>query len=39
MFTRFSLTARDGMRLSAPGALSPAPDVHVAQSYDSYVWQ
>ena len=34
MFTSFSLTARDGMRLSAPGALSPAPDVHVAQSYD-----
>ena len=34
MFTSFSVTARDGMRLSAPGALSPAPDVHVAQSYD-----
>jgi glyoxylase-like metal-dependent hydrolase (beta-lactamase superfamily II) len=34
MFTGFSLTARDGMRLSVPGALSPAPDVHVAQSYD-----
>src|SRR5712691_6286790 len=33
-FTSFSLTARDGMRLSAPGALSPAPGVHVAQSYD-----
>jgi glyoxylase-like metal-dependent hydrolase (beta-lactamase superfamily II) len=34
MFTSFSVTARDGMRLSAPGLLSPAPDVHVAQSYD-----
>jgi glyoxylase-like metal-dependent hydrolase (beta-lactamase superfamily II) len=34
MFTSFSVTARDGMRLSAPGVLSPAPDVHVAQSYD-----
>jgi len=34
MFTSFSLTARDGMRLSAPGVLSPAPGVHVAQSYD-----
>jgi hypothetical protein len=34
MFTSFSVTARDGMRLSAPGALNPAPDVHVAQSYD-----
>ena len=34
MFTSFSLTARDGMRLSAPRALSPAPGVHVAQSYD-----
>jgi glyoxylase-like metal-dependent hydrolase (beta-lactamase superfamily II) len=34
MFTNFSVTARDGMRMSAPGALSPAPDVHVAQSYD-----
>jgi glyoxylase-like metal-dependent hydrolase (beta-lactamase superfamily II) len=33
-FTSFSLTARDGLRLSAPGTLSPAPDVHVAQSYD-----
>jgi glyoxylase-like metal-dependent hydrolase (beta-lactamase superfamily II) len=33
-FTSFSLTARDGMRLSVPGALSPAPDVYVAQSYD-----
>ena len=32
MFTSFSVTARDGMRLSAPGALNPAPDVHVAQS-------
>jgi glyoxylase-like metal-dependent hydrolase (beta-lactamase superfamily II) len=34
MFTAFSLTARDGMRLSAPGTLTPAPGVHVAQSYD-----
>ena len=34
MFTSFSVTARDGMRLSAPRALSPAPDVHVAMSYD-----
>jgi glyoxylase-like metal-dependent hydrolase (beta-lactamase superfamily II) len=34
MFTSFSVTARDGMRLSAPRALSPVPDVHVAQSYD-----
>jgi glyoxylase-like metal-dependent hydrolase (beta-lactamase superfamily II) len=34
IFTGFSLTARDGMRLSASGALRPAPDVHVAQSYD-----
>jgi glyoxylase-like metal-dependent hydrolase (beta-lactamase superfamily II) len=34
MFTSFSMTARDGMRLSAPRALSPAPGVHVAQSYD-----
>jgi glyoxylase-like metal-dependent hydrolase (beta-lactamase superfamily II) len=33
-FTSFSLTLRDGMRLSAPGSLSPAPNVHVAQSYD-----
>jgi glyoxylase-like metal-dependent hydrolase (beta-lactamase superfamily II) len=33
-FTSFSVTARDGMRLSAPVLLSPAPDVHVAQSYD-----
>jgi glyoxylase-like metal-dependent hydrolase (beta-lactamase superfamily II) len=33
-FTSFSLTARDGLRLSAPGTLSPAPGVHVAQSYD-----
>jgi glyoxylase-like metal-dependent hydrolase (beta-lactamase superfamily II) len=32
-FTSFSLTARDGMRLSAPGTLSPTPNVHVAQSY------
>ena len=34
MFTSFSATARDGMRLSAPSAFSPASDVHVAQSYD-----
>jgi glyoxylase-like metal-dependent hydrolase (beta-lactamase superfamily II) len=34
MFTSFSVTARDGMRLSTPGILSPAPNVHVAQSYD-----
>jgi hypothetical protein len=34
MFTSFSVTARDGMRLSAPGLLNPAPDVHVALSYD-----
>jgi glyoxylase-like metal-dependent hydrolase (beta-lactamase superfamily II) len=34
LFTGFSVTARDGMRVSAPGALHPAPDVHVAQSYD-----
>ena len=34
VFTSFSVTARDGMRLSVPGALNPAPDVHVAQSYD-----
>src|SRR4029077_5267409 len=34
VFTGFSLTARDGMRLSVPGALNPAPGVHVAQSYD-----
>jgi glyoxylase-like metal-dependent hydrolase (beta-lactamase superfamily II)/ABC-type amino acid transport substrate-binding protein len=34
VFTSFSVTARDGLRVSAPGALSPAPDVHVAQSYD-----
>jgi glyoxylase-like metal-dependent hydrolase (beta-lactamase superfamily II) len=33
-FTSFSVTARDGMRLSTPKALSPAPHVHVAQSYD-----
>jgi glyoxylase-like metal-dependent hydrolase (beta-lactamase superfamily II) len=33
-FTSFSLTARDGLRLSAPATLSPAPNVHVAQSYD-----
>jgi len=34
VFTSFSMTAQDGMRLSPPGALSPAPGVHVAQSYD-----
>ncbi len=34
MFTPFSVTVRDGMRMSAPDAVSPAPDVHVAQSYD-----
>jgi glyoxylase-like metal-dependent hydrolase (beta-lactamase superfamily II) len=34
VFTGFSVSARDGMRLSAPKALSSAPDVHVAQSYD-----
>jgi glyoxylase-like metal-dependent hydrolase (beta-lactamase superfamily II)/ABC-type amino acid transport substrate-binding protein len=34
MFTNFSVTARDGLRISAPGALSPAPDVHVARCYD-----
>jgi glyoxylase-like metal-dependent hydrolase (beta-lactamase superfamily II) len=34
MFTSFSVNARDGMRVSAPGVLNPAPDVHVAQSYD-----
>jgi glyoxylase-like metal-dependent hydrolase (beta-lactamase superfamily II) len=34
MFTNFSVTARDGMRMSAPRVISPAPDVHVAQSYD-----
>jgi glyoxylase-like metal-dependent hydrolase (beta-lactamase superfamily II) len=33
-FTSFSVTARDGMRLSTPSVLSPAPGVHVAQSYD-----
>src|SRR5216683_722903 len=34
MFTSFSVTAQDGMRVSAPRTLNPAPDVHVAQSYD-----
>src|SRR5580692_7339842 len=34
VFTSFSVTVRDGMRVSAPGVLSPAPDVHVAQSYE-----
>ena len=32
MFTSFSVTARDGMRLSVPGTLSPVPGVHVALS-------
>jgi glyoxylase-like metal-dependent hydrolase (beta-lactamase superfamily II) len=34
MFTSFSVTVRDGMRPSAPRVLNPAPDVHVALSYD-----
>jgi glyoxylase-like metal-dependent hydrolase (beta-lactamase superfamily II) len=34
MFTGFSITAHDGMRLSPPHTFSPAPNVHVAQSYD-----
>src|SRR3984893_15781945 len=34
MFTNFSVTARDGLRMSAPSELSPAPDVHVARCYD-----
>ncbi len=34
MFTSFSVTGRDGMRLSVPGTLSPVPGVHVALSYD-----
>jgi glyoxylase-like metal-dependent hydrolase (beta-lactamase superfamily II) len=34
VFTSFSVTARDGIRVSVPRALSPAPDVHVALSYD-----
>jgi glyoxylase-like metal-dependent hydrolase (beta-lactamase superfamily II) len=34
VFTGFSITARDGMRLSLPHTFSPAPNVHVAQSYD-----
>jgi glyoxylase-like metal-dependent hydrolase (beta-lactamase superfamily II) len=33
-FTSFSVTARDGMRVSAPRTVSPAPGVHVAQSYE-----
>jgi glyoxylase-like metal-dependent hydrolase (beta-lactamase superfamily II) len=33
-FTSFSLTAQEGLRLSTPATLSPAPDVHIAQSYD-----
>lgn len=34
VFTSFSVTARNGIRVSVPRALSPAPDVHVALSYD-----
>jgi glyoxylase-like metal-dependent hydrolase (beta-lactamase superfamily II) len=34
MFTSFSVTERDGMRVSAPSLLRPAPNVRVAQSYD-----
>jgi glyoxylase-like metal-dependent hydrolase (beta-lactamase superfamily II) len=34
VFTGFLLTARDGLRLSAPSTINPAPNVHVAQSYD-----
>jgi glyoxylase-like metal-dependent hydrolase (beta-lactamase superfamily II) len=34
VFTSFSVTTRDGMRLSAPRILSPAADVHVCLSYD-----
>jgi glyoxylase-like metal-dependent hydrolase (beta-lactamase superfamily II) len=34
VFTSFSVTERDGMRVSAPSVLSPTPDVHFAQSYD-----
>jgi len=34
VFTSFSVTARDGMRVSAPRTVSPTPDVHVAQSYE-----
>src|SRR5579864_3628092 len=34
VFTSFSVTARDGIRVSVPRALSPAPNVHVALSYD-----
>jgi hypothetical protein len=34
MFTSFSVTKRDGMRLAAPVAFNPAPNVHVAQSND-----
>jgi glyoxylase-like metal-dependent hydrolase (beta-lactamase superfamily II) len=33
-FTSFSMTARDGLRLSTPRVFTPAPHVHVAQSYD-----
>jgi glyoxylase-like metal-dependent hydrolase (beta-lactamase superfamily II) len=33
-FTSFSMTARDGLRLSSPRVFTPAPHVHVAQSYD-----
>jgi glyoxylase-like metal-dependent hydrolase (beta-lactamase superfamily II) len=34
LFTSFSLTVSGGMRLSTPSALTPAPNVRVAQSYD-----
>ena len=34
MFTSFSVTAPEGMRLSAPRVFSPVPDVQVALSYD-----
>jgi glyoxylase-like metal-dependent hydrolase (beta-lactamase superfamily II) len=34
LFTSFSATARDGLRVSAPRTLNPAPGVHVALSYD-----
>jgi glyoxylase-like metal-dependent hydrolase (beta-lactamase superfamily II) len=33
-FTSFSVTARDGLRVSAPRTVSPAPGVHVARSYE-----
>jgi len=34
MFTSLSVTAREGMRLSAPRVLIPVPEVQVALSYD-----